>query len=1377
MYTRSLRLVLVLLLVVCVGGALPAWAQSASSGTVAGTITDQSGAVVPGATVTLIDTATSVTRTTTTNKDGRYILVDVTPGLYNITITKTGFATTKTEKQEVTVGSSLTVNLSLQVGGANVVVEVQATGTELQTMNATVGNDITSIAIDNLPSLGRDVSTFLTLQPGVGTDGSVAGAFNDQSYFSLDGGYNTNDMDGNMSIYTNTYAGDPTGGVAGQFFGSMGATGVIPTPQDSVEEFKVSTAGQTADFNSSGGAEIKVVTKRGTSSYHGTVYEYYKDNNWSGNTWQNTYNGVAIPSFHYSRFGASFGGPLIPTKIYDSKTFFFFNYEGFHFPNSETIDRNVASAALQQGILLDSGPSLTCPNCVAGTVDYNLNNVPTTYNGTPYQANYGCAAAPGGLCDPLGLGLNPVISQIWSSYEPQSNATACAQSLCDGENVLPFSANLSIPQSSKFGVFRLDHDFSAKWHFNTVYHYYNLVQTGDQQVDIGGFFSGDKLGTPASVSGDPQQSWSWVVGVTTNISSNTTNDFHYNFLRNWWQWARHADTPQVPGLGGAIEIESGQSATQDLGPYNSNNQQTRTRFWDGHDQMLRDDLSSLHGNHLFQIGGTYQHNWDWHQRNDSGGAINAQPVYGVGDGTNGSLLSSDIFPCQNTATTNINNCGSLTAAALGIVSVSSQAYTRAGSSLSLLPPLTPAFDKSTIPFYNVYFSDTWHMKPTFTLTYGLGYTLEMPPTEANGKQIIAVDQSDQPISTPDYLAERQRAALAGNVFNPEIGFSLLANTANAPKYPYNPYYGGLSPRIAVAWSPHFEGDSIAGKVFGHQDTVIRGGYGRQYARLNGVTQVLLPLLGLGLIQPVACNQNLAAAGPLGAFNGSGSCGGTGSADPSTAFRIGTTATAAGGPVAPTPIPTTTLPQPDYPGYNNTGAASPAALDPNFRPAAIDSFDFTIQRQLSRKVSLEVGYIGRRITHDFEPINLNAVPYMMTQGGQRFDQAYANVQLQYCGGGSVAGLAAGGCALNAGAVTPQPFFETALAGTGYCNTFSNCTQAVIANEGGQYGNINTAAVFALWSDLDAGVGCPAGGCTSVNGGTGAFAFPRSMMNTPIPVSESPTYGGGGQYSSGVSVDSSIGYSNYNAGFASVKMSDWRGVTAQSNFTWSKALGTASLYQAVSSFTVDDPYDLGRGYGRQGFDRKINFNAFVVYQPPFYKGQSGPIGRLLGGWTMAAVFTAGSGTPIEVGSLFFNEQEFGGADGIGFGNDDTAVPIGHQPNEKAYYNQPSNALPVNGFKNGTAEVNNWRNPILGLDNKDCGAGCISGLNFWNVDFSIKKSIRVAEGISVELQGVFSNVFNHNQWLDANFDYLYNAGGFGALGGEASPRNIEVGLRVRF
>src|ERR1700722_14765423 len=363
MNTRSMNLALVLVLAIC-AGSLPAWAQSTSTGTVAGVVTDQSGAVVPDAAVRLTDTATNIARTTTTNKDGRYIFVDVSPSVYNIAITKKGFSTTEAEKQEVSVGASLTLNLSLQVGGASTVLEVQATGTELQTTNATVGNTVTAIAIDNLPSIGRDVNTFIEMQPGVSAGGDVAGAVNDQSYFSLDGGNNTNDMDGSGGVYTATQQGlvigDPTGGMSTQSFPYSAPSGVMPPPADSVEEFKVNTAGQTADFNSSAGAEIKVVTKRGTNSFHGTAYEYYKDNNWSLNYWQNNeFNStpgghIGLPSYHYSRFGGAIGGPVTAKNLLGGKTFFFFNYEGFRFPSAQTITRNVPSPALRLGLLTDS---------------------------------------------------------------------------------------------------------------------------------------------------------------------------------------------------------------------------------------------------------------------------------------------------------------------------------------------------------------------------------------------------------------------------------------------------------------------------------------------------------------------------------------------------------------------------------------------------------------------------------------------------------------------------------------------------------------------------------------------------------------------------------------------------------------------------------------------------------------------------------------------------------------------------------------------------------------------------------------------------------------------------------------------------------------
>ena len=1406
MYTHSVKFALFLLVVVCLASTLPAWAQSTSSGTVAGEVNDPSGAVVTGATVTLTDSATNLARTATTNATGRYFFADVTPAIYSISVSKAGFSTTKTEHQEVQVGVALTVNLALQIGGANMVVEVSAVGTELQTMNATVGNTVTAIAIDNLPSIGRDVNTFIELQPGVSAGGDVAGAVNDQSYFSLDGGNNTNDMDGSGGVYTGTQQGlvigDPTGGMSTQSFTYSAPSGVMPTPADSVEEFKVNTAGQTADFNSSAGAEIKVVTKRGTSSFHGTGYEYYKDNNWSSNAWANNQNNfepgghIGLPSYHYSRFGGAIGGPITSKQIAGGKTFFFFNYEGFRYPSSETITRNVPSPALRLGLLTDSS---------TGAIAYNLNNAPVAFKGITYPANFGCSKAPGGKCDPLGLGLNPLVSQIWNKYEPQSNAN-CSQSLCDGANILGFAGNLNLPVKSNFAVGRIDHDFGSKNHFMASYRYYKINLASDSEVDIGGFFPGDTLGTPGSQSSDPVQDWYFVAGLTTNITTNTTNDIHYSFLRNWWAWTRAGAPPQIPGLGGALELESGQQTCgpfcQELDPFNVDNQQIRRRFWDGHDNMFRDDLSMLKGNHLFQFGGAYQHNWDFHQRNDSGGTINAFPVYSLGNNTNGSGLSAAAYPCGSTSTvsTSTGNCDSIVAATLGVTSIASQMFTRAGTSLTLQPPLTNAFDQSTIPYYNVYFSDTWHMKPTFTLTYGLGWALEMPPVEKDGKQAELVDAANVPITTEGYLANVKKAALEGQVYNPQLGFALVGNTANGLKYPYNPYYGEFSPRAAVAWNPQFDIDTLGGKIFGHDSTVVRGGYGRQYGRTNGVVQVLVPLLGLGLEQPVACRSNLASVGAPGNW----ACGGSGVGTYSNAFRVGSALSATGGPTVPlVSNVSTTLPQPAYPGFNNTFSSDPEGLDPNFRANAIDSFDVTVQRQLSHRLNVEVGYIGRRITHEYQPVELNPVPYMMTLGGQQFKQAYANVLLEYCGG--LSGMAGGGCGgksgPNPGAVTPQPFFEKALKGTGYCNGFSSCTAAVVANEGATgTGNLPNVQVWGIWSDLDSGaVGCPAGGCKVVDGNVGAFNFPRSLQSTPIPATcnATTTIGCSGSYTDGAYLGASIGHGNYNAGFVSLKMADWKGLTMQNNFTWSKALGLGAQAQSSSILTALDPFNLDEQYGRQAWDRKFIYNVFLVYQPPFYKGQSGFMGRVLGGWTFATIFAAGSGVPTQVGTTFSNYQSFGACDGVGCNDYDmeNAVPIGHVPDRHAYYcpgngyngycSTQTNGFPVNYFPDGVNQAQNWRNPILGIDTRDGGAGILGGLSYWNMDFSIKKSIRVVESVSLEFQGVFANVLNHNQFTD-NYLSLSNDAGFGALGfnagppgvnGEAEPRNIELGLRLRF
>jgi len=1348
------------------------FAQTAGTGVIFGTITDPTGASISGAAVTLTDLATNAVRTATTNDAGRYDFPNVPPGKYSITIAKSGFRQAKVANLDVVVGESRTVDAKMELGATTESVEVVATNTELQTMNATVGNTISGVALDALPGLGRDVSTFVSLQPGVAPDGSVAGANQDQNSYMLDGGNNSSDMDGTMNTYTPGFAGDPSGGLVNSYAtgtgvtgapGGGGPSGVMPTPVDSIEEFKVGTTNQTADFNSSAGAQVQMVTRRGTNTWHGTAYEYYLNNDWNANTFDNNAAAKAVPVYHYNRFGGSVGGEVIPKTILGGKTFLFANYEGFRWVNSSTVRRAVPSEGMRLGLLQ-----------FGGTV-YNLNPGPVTY---PSSAPAIGALVPGTTypgsgttLDPRGLGISPTMQALWQ-FMPQSNVTDCGSvSRCDHLNVLKFQGNVSLPWKDNIGVLRLDHDFSSKWRFYTTYRYYKMERATNNQVDIGGFFPGDKLGVPASASSRPQVPWYLTASLTTNVSTNLTNDFHYSFLRNYWARASEAQPPQVTGLGGAIE-PFGESSTNVLAPYNLNTQSVRTRFWDGLDHMIRDDVSWLKGKHFFQFGGTYQHNWNYHQRTDNGGGINYQTVYQLGASltTANGMDMTGFTPAGVPATAWARDY----AIALGIPGVTQIAYTRTGSNLTLNPPKTPAFDQSTIPFYNLYASDSWRMKPTFTLTYGLGWTLEMPPVEAQGKQITLVDVNDKPIDTKAYLDARKAAALQGQVFNPEVGFVLNGNVAGKPKYPYNPYYKSFSPRVAAAWNPSFD-SGLLGKTLGHGKSVIRGGYSILYGRLNGVDLVLVPLLGTGLIQAVQCNSPLTTGG----------CGG---ATPNTAFRIGPTSGGWDGLVAPLPAATQTLPQPDFPGFNNVAAGAGEGLDPNFRPSMSYQFDLTLQRQITNKVTVEFGYIGRKISHEFQPINLNAIPYMMTLGGQSFAKAYGQMVWQFCGGN--AGLAGGNCAgidangnvvpAQLAAVASQPFFQAAL-NPAYCSGFANCAQAVASKEAD---NIKNARVWTIWSDLDGG----------------AFNFPRSMMNTAIPGSP---FGSQGQLTSGVGMNTSLGYGNYNAGFFSLRMSGWHGLTLQSNLTYGKALGTGSEVQATSQFTLPDPYNVHSAYGPQPWDRKLMFNTFLVYEPPFYKSQHGIIGHIAGGWTFAPILSVGSGLPLEVSPTDANDnqvygggQAFGEGEGLDFAALQNAIRICPNNFGSSRHNNPVGGSSVFGsswygpsmFQDPGAAYACFRNPILGIDSSNGGGqGIIRGMPFWNVDFSLKKNVHVTERVGAEFQAIFSNLFNHNQLSDS-YLVLGDQGDWGALGGLSgvqftgqaqanSPRAMEFGLRLRF
>lgn len=1343
--------------VICLGlAATEVRAQSTSAGTVSGQVKDAQGAAVSGAEVKLLDPSTNASRTTITNEEGRYAFVNVPPGIYNMLVSKVGFKVAKLTEEKVSVGLVLTVNITMEVGAVSeTVVVTSATGADLQTTNASVGTTISGKHLELLTNLGRDANVLFVLQPAVTPSGSVAGAVNDQNSYQLDGGNNSSDMDGTQNVYTQ----------ASGFIGSAAAggtpSGVLPTPAESIEEFRVATNNQTADFNGSAGGQIQMATKRGGNQWHGSAYEYYFGSNFGANTWANNRTRVKLPSSHQNRFGASAGGPITP-EFWGGKTYLFANYEGRRFPQSTTVTKIVPSALLRAGVIqVQNSGAGASPVTVNGVtygvgawVPYNLNPTPVTVNGVTYQPANMCGAAGNQPCDPRAIGLNPLVNQIWTKFMPLPNDLSTG----DQFNTQGYRSPIRLPQDSDFLVGRLDHDFGPNWRFMASYRYYRLNQFANTQYDIGGALPGNTFGQAASTAPRAQKPSYYVAGLTTTISPRLTNDLRWSYLRNFWEWSTAGAPPQLPGLGGALEI--GGETVNALIPYNVNAQNSRTRFWDGQDHTIRDDMTLVEGNHMFQFGGSFQRNFMYHQRNDNGQSTMAATTYVIQGGSAVSGLTMTAggvtYRPAGLPSTQQNNWDNLYAQALGLVTLPQVVYTRSGPQLNLQPLGTPAFDKSIVLSYNTYFSDTWRMKPSLTFTYGLGYTYSTPPYEIDGKQVMLVDQAGNPIATEDFLAQRKKAALAGQVYNPVLGFATVQNVGGGRKYPFDPFYGGFSPRLAAAWNPNFK-SGLLGAVFGENHTVIRGGYSRIYGRLNGVELVLVPLLGTGLLQAVACEGAVRAAA---AVNGS-QCLGVGGANPLTAFRAGTD-----GLIAPLPTASATLAQPFFPGVGgNTPAGDGSALDPKHRPNFSDQFDFTIQRELvSRRVVLEVGYIGRRSGQDWQQVDLDAVPYMTTLNGQSFSDAFAKVYTTLAAGGTVA---------------TQPWFESALGGqtSAYCKNFASCTAAVVAN---QRSAILNTQVYNLWNNLSSQSSWTLGRTLAFSSACVNSVVSTINPTTPVPVCS--------QLRS-IFMNTSLGHGNYNAAFVTLTLRDWKGLTASSNFTWSHALGTGSEVHARSSRSVVDPWDLEANYGAQDFDIRYLYNLAVLYDLPFYRNQKGVVGRLLGGWSISPLLTAQSGMPLRV-TFSANCQSFGEmncSSGSSWENAPFAKPYtgGNTAHKNLVLNgtiglntNPANrGTGINMFTNPDEVYSQFRRLILGLDHRGGAAGPLRGLPRWNLDLSVAKNIKFTERMGLTFSAQFANVLNHFQPSDPSMN-IDSPATFGLINGQVGdPRQIEFGLRFRF
>ena len=383
---------------------------------------------------------------------------------------------------------------------------------------------------------------------------------------------------------------------------------------------------------------------------------------------------------------------------------------------------------------------------------YNLNPQPVTVDGVTYQP----AMCGTSTCDPRGIGLNPTISQIWNKYMPLPNNPDGG----DKYNTQGYRSQLALPVKSNFAVARIDRDVHKNHRLLLSYRYYHFYQSDTGQVDIGGYFPGNVLGEPKSMYTRPQIPSVYLAGLTSVLSPRLINDFRFNYTRNYWRWDYAGMPPQLSDLGAPLDFG--------LIPYQTN---VTHRYWNGQDKYFRDDLSYIRGNHLFQFGGVYGRLFLQHLKFDNGLGMQTEPAYLIGSGEG---IATPTAYIPSTVPSNQNsNWSSLYSQVLGFVNESHVFYPRKGG--VLIPFGNGIMARSLIRNYNLYFSDVWKMTPRFTLTYGLGYEIQMPPYDLNGNQPMVVDSDGTPFVTADYMALRRKAALAGKAYQPILGFATVRN--------------------------------------------------------------------------------------------------------------------------------------------------------------------------------------------------------------------------------------------------------------------------------------------------------------------------------------------------------------------------------------------------------------------------------------------------------------------------------------------------------------------------------------------------------------------------------------------------------------------------
>jgi hypothetical protein len=693
-------------------------------GSITGVVTDPTGAVVPNAKVTLLNTDQGLTLETTTTSGGEYTFSPVRIGHYSVSVSSSGFATTTQQNLTVNVSQNLRVDIQLKPGSETQTVEVTAAPPQLQTQDASVGQVVNEQSVNNLPLNGRNFTFLAQLSAGVNTPQADSRGNAANGAFSANG----------LRPAQNNYLLDGIDNNSDNVDFLNGTNFVVLPPPDAISEFKVQTSDFSAELGRAAGAVLNATVKSGTNSIHGAVWEFFRNDVLDAADYFENNNGIKKGELRWNQFGASIGGPIIKNKI-----FYFGDYEGFRHVQGNTQSGLSVPTVLQRNSgYTNLSEIITANASSAPRTDALGRSIPVGTVLDPATTR----AVPGGgyVRDPVGLSScsGPTISL---ANCPQLNQLT-PQNLGGNRAVDPnavsllnlFPAPTGSGVTSNFGVspnlyqhsnqfdVRADFNLSEKNQVFARVSYWDNPQLIPGPfggvADGGGFQQGDQ--TAKSFQG---------VGVYTHVFSPTT----VNVARFGWT---HLHTsrfgpegnnlgipeqygiqgiPQLPENGGLPAFSFGGLSTLGSNAFLPSDETTQTT-------QVTDDFSKIYQAHSFKMGIEYQHI-----------RFNTlQPAWSRGQWDyNGQFTD---IPNNNNSTTGIANFLLLPSAAQypnGSPVAGGVDYS-GGPDQVYASNINKTYDERV--YFATYFQDDWKVNPRLTLNLGLRYDYFGPINETNGGQ-------------------------------------------------------------------------------------------------------------------------------------------------------------------------------------------------------------------------------------------------------------------------------------------------------------------------------------------------------------------------------------------------------------------------------------------------------------------------------------------------------------------------------------------------------------------------------------------------------------------------------------------------------------------